>query len=222
MSPMDLTAREKLIDQLVARGENEDAIKEYIKTAEVHYSLAELEAARKSYTRALRFAQQTGISSQWSARILHRVADIDVQSLNWRQALTIYQQICSLQPDDIEANRSLVDLNFRLGLSSDALAGLHSFVENMARENRTAELISFLEKIATDWPQQPMVRNYLADQYQIMGRTGEAIAQLEEVSNMLANSGNKEGAVSILQKMLAINPVEADKYQQMLNQITIG
>ncbi len=222
MSPMDLTAREKLIDQLVARGENEDAIKEYIKTAEVHYSLAELEAARKSYTRALRFAQQTGISSQWSARILHRVADIDVQSLNWRQALTIYQQICSLQPDDIEANRSLVDLNFRLGLSSDALAGLHSFVENMARENRTAELISFLEKIATDWPQQPMVRNYLADQYQIMGRTGEAIAQLEEVSNMLANSGNKEGAVSILQKMIAINPVEADKYQQMLNQITIG
>jgi tetratricopeptide (TPR) repeat protein len=222
MSPMDLAARSKLIDQLVERGDNEDAIKEYIKTAEVNYSLAELEAARKSYTRALRFAQQAGIGSQWSTRILHRVADIDVQSLNWRQALIIYQQICTLQPDDIEANRNLIDLNFRLGVTSEALSGLHSFVEILSKESRTTELINFLEKVATDWPQQPMVRNYLADQYQSAGRTQDAIAQLEVVGDVLANSGNKEGAISILQKMIAINPVDADKYQNMLNQISIG
>jgi len=221
MSPVDLSARSKLIDQLVARGENEEAMKEYIKTAEVHYSLAELDNSRKTYSRALRFAQQSGLGTQWSTRILHRIADIDVQSLNWRQALLIYQQICTLQPDDLEANRSLIDLNFRLGVTSEAMAGLHSFVETMKKDGRSTELINFLEKLSKEWPQQAMIRNYLADQYQNDGRTDDAIAQLDAAGDILMSAGNKEGVIRILQKMIAINPVEADKYQHLLDQISL-
>ena len=103
MSPMDLSARTRLIDQLITRGEAEAAIEEYIKMAEVHYALAELVEARKTYSRALRYAQQAGVGANWKVRILHRIADIDVQSLNWRQAMTVYEQICALKPDDMEA-----------------------------------------------------------------------------------------------------------------------
>ncbi|MBU1662266.1 MAG: tetratricopeptide repeat protein, partial [Chloroflexi bacterium] len=52
MAPMDINARGCLIDQLIARGESENAIDEYIQLAEVHYSMAELLEARKTYTRA--------------------------------------------------------------------------------------------------------------------------------------------------------------------------
>ena len=55
---MDMSARSKLIDQLVARGQVDDAIREYIELADIYYRLAELDMARKTYTNALRFVQQ--------------------------------------------------------------------------------------------------------------------------------------------------------------------
>ena len=58
VAPMDLAARSRLIDQLAARGHVDDAISEYIDLADIYYRLAELDMARKTYTTALRLAQQ--------------------------------------------------------------------------------------------------------------------------------------------------------------------
>ena len=87
LAPLDTDARLNLIDQLTARGQRGDAVEEYLKMAEIYYSLAELAEARKTYSRALRFIEQSGLDESYRIRILHRVADIDVQSLNWRQGL---------------------------------------------------------------------------------------------------------------------------------------
>jgi len=37
------------------------------------------------------------------------MADIDVQSLDWREALRIYEQIKTMKPDDPRARASLID-----------------------------------------------------------------------------------------------------------------
>src|SRR5512134_668585 len=47
LAPMDMVARQKLIDQLVARGHVDDAIREYLELADTYYRLAELDMARR-------------------------------------------------------------------------------------------------------------------------------------------------------------------------------
>jgi tetratricopeptide (TPR) repeat protein len=98
LSPMDLGSRGRLIDQLVASGQTEEAIKEYIHLAGIYYNMADFNMARKTYTEALRMAQQSQTDRATRVQILHRMADIDLQSLDWRQALRIFEQIRTLSP----------------------------------------------------------------------------------------------------------------------------
>ena len=219
MSPMDIDARICLIDQLIARGESENVIEEYIKLAEVRYSMAELLEARKTYTRALRYAQQTGASPAWRVRVLHRIADIDVQSLNWRQALTIYEQICALQLDDIRACNKLIDLNFRLGERTQALAGMNQFITYMNREGREDDVIEFMENLVNERPQQAMIRWRLAEQYQKAGRTSDAIKQLDTAGDILLDAGDRKGASDAIQMIVNLNPPDVGKYKQLLERI---
>ncbi len=81
IAPMDLSARTRLIDQLVARGQVDEAINEYLELAEIYYRLAELDMARKTYTTALRLVQQANADRQWNVRILQRMADRNVIAL---------------------------------------------------------------------------------------------------------------------------------------------
>jgi tetratricopeptide (TPR) repeat protein len=219
MSPMDLSARTRLIDQLIARGEAEAAIEEYIKMAEVHYSLAELVEARKTYSRALRYAQQVGVGANWRVRILHRIADIDVQSLNWRQAMTVYEQICALKPDDIEAFQHLIDLNFRLGERAQALAFLENLFNFMNKEKRSESMLKFLEELVEERPQQAMIRQYLAEQYQIMGRQTDAVAEFDRAGEILLDGGDKDGAVRVIQRIIDLKPPNVKKYLQLSERI---
>jgi tetratricopeptide (TPR) repeat protein len=72
VAPMDLAVRTRLIDQLSARGQVDEAIGAYIELADIYYRLAELEMARKTYTTALHLAQEgaqtaAGVSNSCSA-----------------------------------------------------------------------------------------------------------------------------------------------------------
>ena len=98
---MDMSARAQLIDMLVERGQIEEAIREYMELAEVYYRLAELDMARQdTYTTALHFVQQSNADRSWNVSILQRMADIDMQRLDWKQAVRVYEQIRTLRPDD--------------------------------------------------------------------------------------------------------------------------
>jgi len=219
MSPMDLSVRVRLIDQLVARGESEEAVQEYIKMAEVHYSLAELVEARKTYSRAMRFAEQAGVGPVWRVRVLHRIADIDVQSLNWRQALTVYEQICTIKPDDVEAFRHLIDLNFRLGERAQALTSLEKFVKYMNKENRSDGVLEFLEDLVKERPQQALIRRFLAEQYQGIGRIEDAVSELDSAGEILLDAGQRDDAVNVIQRIIDIKPPNVEKYLKLLERI---
>ena len=95
---------------LVARGQVDDAINEYLELAEIYYRLAELDMARKTYTTALRVVQQTNADRAWNVHLLQRMADIDMQRLDWKQALRVYEQIRTLRPDDQGARKQLLEL----------------------------------------------------------------------------------------------------------------
>ncbi len=219
LSPLDTKARQSLIDHLVFRGQQEEAIGEYIRMAEVYYNLADLNEARKTYTKGLRFIEQASLGEKWRVAVLHKIADIDVQSLNWRQGLTIYDKICSIVPDDFDANRNRINLNFRLGERKQALIATGDFVEVLKRKGRSVEAVDFLDGLAENWPKEAMIKTLLADIYQNLGRTQDAIKQYDDARTIFFERGNTEGAVVMLKKIIALNPENVDIYQQSLKDI---
>jgi len=219
LAPMDMSARTRLIDQLVARGQVDEAIREYIELADIYYRLAELDMARKTYTTALRVVQQASADRNWNVDILRRMADIDLQRLDWKQAIRVYEQIRTLQPDDEGARKNLIELSLRMGQPAQASAELESFVSYLQNSNNRARIIPFIEELLTERPEDATLRRMLAQAYQQAGRTEDAVAQLDSLAESLLDVGKKEEAMVIVNQILLMNPPNAEQYRQLLTQL---
>jgi tetratricopeptide (TPR) repeat protein len=219
LAPLDLSARTRLIDQLVARGQMDEAINEYLELADIYYRLAELDMARKTYTTALRVIQQGNASRDWNVHILRRMADIDLQRLDWKQALRIFEQIRTLRPDDDVVRKQLVELNLRLGQHEKAMDELQNYLTYL-EGNQKAEIgIIFLEDLIKDHDDQPLLKRALAEQLHRSGRTDEAVRQLDALGETLMEAGKKKEALEVINQIILMNPPNAEDYRQLLYQM---
>jgi len=219
ISPMDLSARNRLITRFTEQGQVDQAIHEYIKLADVHYRLAQLDIARKTYEDALRLAQQTKADPTWSHRILRHMADIDLQRLDWRQALRVYEQLRTLTPDDIGTRSHLIDLNVRLGQETQAAAELDNYLSYLAGQAREKEAFSFLEQLVEENAEMVFARRRLAEFYQQSSRVEEAIAHWDKVAEMMVAQGKNEAAKEAIRAILVLKPPNADQYRKALQRL---
>lgn len=218
IAPMDMTARTRLIEQLSARGKLDEAIAEHLELAEIHYRLAELDMARKTYTTALRMAQQPNADHSWNVRILRRMADIDMQRLDWKQAARVYEQIRTLHPDDMAARQSLIELNLRMGQVNQLQAEVESFVSYMDGHKRMEEAVQFMEKLVEENPNTLLMREQ-ASVYYRAGRLQDAITTLDAVGDKLMEAGDKAGVAEVINQILTMNPPNAEEYRTLLAQV---
>ena len=219
VSPMDMAVRTRLIDLLAAHAMVDEAVTEYIELANIYYRLAELDLARKTYTTALHLAQQDGANPAWSVKLMRRMVDIDMQRLDWRQALRIYEQLRTLEPDDISIRKNLIELNIHLNQLPQATAELDGYLTHLESSGRRANVIPFLEEMVKDNPKQGILRGALAEEFRQAGRIPEAVTQLDALGNILLTAGDKEGAIRILETILALNPPNTKNYQALLVKI---
>lgn len=219
ISPMDISARNRLIEQLLARGQTDEAINEYLEMAAIYYRLAELDMARKTYTTALRVVQQGNASRNWNAHILQRMADIDMQRLDWKQALRVYEQIRTLTPDDDTVRKQLVELNIRMGQVDKALVELENYISHLESHNQAELAITFLENLIREHNDQPLLKRTLAAQLHRTGRMDEAVTLLDALGEDLVQKGDKEGAQEVINQIVLMNPPNAEEYRQLLRQL---
>jgi tetratricopeptide (TPR) repeat protein len=219
LSPMDIGAHNRLIDQLIARGQIDEAIQEYLELASIFNRLAELDLARKTYTRALRVVQQGNASHDWNAHILQRMADIDMQRLDWRQALRVFEQIRTLTPDDDSVRKQLVDLNLRMAQPDKAMNELENYTTHLENQGRNNVAILFIEDLLKDHKDQPLLQRALAAQLHQAGRTEEAISLLDKLGEDLMQSGNKQQALEVINQIVLMNPPNVAEYRQLLTQM---
>jgi len=219
LSPMDLNARIRMIDQLIARGLVDEAINEYLELADIYYRLAELDMARKTYTTALRVVQQASADRSWNVHILQRMADIDMQRLDWKQAMRVFEQIRTLRPDDEVVRKNLIDLNLRMAQHSQAIAELDSYLSYLDSSSKQEKAIPFLEDLVQENEDQVILRRALASQYQQAGQMDKAIAQLDAVGEILIEAGKKNDAAEVIQQILLMNPPNAEGYRTLLQQL---
>jgi tetratricopeptide (TPR) repeat protein len=219
LSPMDMKVRTKLIDQLVARGQVDDAIQEYLELADIYYRLAELDNARKTYTTAMRVIQQFNADRVWNVHILQRMADIDMQRLDWKQAIRVFEQIRTLRPDDEGVRRNLIDLSLRLGQSSQAASELESYISYLQNSNNKAKAIPLIVGLLEEHPDDPTLIRALAQAYHETGQVDEAVAKLDALAESLLEENKKDEALVVINQILLMNPPNVEQYRQLLMQI---
>lgn len=222
LAPMDMGARKKLIDQLVARGQVDDAIREYLELADTYYRLAELDMARKTYTTALRVVQQANADRNWNIHILQRMADIDLQRLDWKQAIRVYEQIRTLRPDDEGVRKNLIELSLRLGQTTQAHAEIESYLTYLQTHGHGEQGIKFVEELLLERPNDVILRRALAQLFHQAGRSAEAVAQLDALAESMLSAGQKEEAMVLINQILLMGPPNADQYRQLLMQLQAG
>lgn len=222
LSPMDMPTRNRLIEQLIARGQIDDAIREYLELAAIYYRLADLDMARKTYTTALRVIQQGSANREWNVHILNRMADIDLQRLDWKQALRVYEQIRTLAPEDTATRKQLIDLYLRMAQTDKALGELENYLTYLESQRKAEQIIPFLEELVQEHDDQPLLKRTLAAQLHQAGRTEEAVEILDALADALVQRADHENAADIINQIVLMNPANVEQYRQALNQMRNG
>ena len=71
----------------------------------------------------------------------------------------------------------------------------------------------------SDWPQKASLKQVLADQYLLLDRTQDALQLLDEAGEILLDAGDRAGAAEVIQRIIVLNPEEADRYRLLLGNI---
>jgi tetratricopeptide (TPR) repeat protein len=219
LSPLDVSLRGWLIELLVEQGKIEDALNQFVDLAGTYYQLADLESARTTYADALMLAQQHNLAKSWSVSLLHKMGDIDLQRLNWREAQHVYEQIKNLAPDDGTARATLIDLLFRLGSGKQALAELDLYLRQLLGARNTTAAVDLLAELTETHPSEIGLVARLARLYQDTGQRAEAIAQYDRLGEMQLQAGHTAQAAETIRTILALEPEDASQYQQLLAEL---
>ena len=219
MAPMDLTVRSRLIEILSAQNQIDEAIQQYNELADIYYRLTELDMARQTYAAALRLVQKSHNYRKWAIQILYKVADIDLQRLDLRQALRIFEQIRTLEPEDVDARINLVALNYRLGQDGAGVAEAEGFATLLENSGKRNKAIDFLNAAITEVPEHYELRKRLADAFVRDGQVIAAVEQLDLIANARLDAGDHDGAIAILEMIVNLNPPNVNDYRQALAQM---
>jgi tetratricopeptide (TPR) repeat protein len=218
LNPTDFNVRNQFIDQLISQKQINEAMQEYMDLGEIYYRSAELDIARQTFMSALRLCQKSNVGSKWTVQILRRMAEIDLQRLDWRQALRVYEQVRNLEPQDEKVRFSLVDLNFRLGQDIQAFGEIDNFCAFLTGNN-IPKAIAFLNSMAEEYPDKAEVSTRLAGLYQRAGQMPKALEVLDKAGDYLISKGNLSGAAAVIQLIISYNPPNKEDYQQLLHSL---
>ncbi len=222
LQPMNIEIRQRQIDLLEEFGKKEEAIQEYINLAEVFFPLAELDSARTSYSRALALAKtisDDGDDGGWRMKLLLKLADIDIQRLDWESAIETFEEICDISPRYEKASVSIVDLNFRLGNKTPAEKEISRYIMLFDPESEADNVRDYLILLKEEVSNEDYIFRQLAAHYQKLGQTELAITELDGLGDMLLEAGNKGAAVEVIQEIVNLNPPNIEAYQKLLGQL---
>jgi tetratricopeptide (TPR) repeat protein len=219
LQPMNIEVRQRQIDLLEEYGKKEEAITEYINLAEVFFPLAELDSARAAYSKALTLAATTSDDGGIKLKLLHRVADIDIQRLDWESAIDTYTAICESSPVNQKASISLVDLHYRLGQKSSAEREIDRFVDQYDISTDSELIHGYLTALKDEITGEEYIFRRLVDLFIHLGQNDLAISELDKLGEMLLDSGRRNEAVEVIEEIIRLGPANADAYQKLLQQL---
>ena len=147
------------------------------------------------------------------------MADIDMQRLDWRQALRVFEQLRTISPNDEVTRTRLIELNVRLGQNNQAAVELENYVSYLSARVENDAALAYLEKLVEENQEMAFARHKLAEFYQQLGREQDAIEQWDKVAELMVVKGNIERAKEAIRAILLLDPPNADQYRAVLQQL---
>ncbi|RLC68092.1 MAG: hypothetical protein DRI48_00540 [Chloroflexi bacterium] len=220
LAPMYTAVRAKLIDLLISHGEIDEALENYLILADSYYQLAQMEQARETYQEALRLAPRGSPERRWEIRILHKIGDIDMQRVDWKHAIEVYERIRELAPDDERARLTLMNLYHRMNRPEAALVELDSLLKTYRKSGKAQRIFTILEDAVRERPEDIPLRTRLAQAYLNAGNVEEALVHLDKLGDLQLEAGRYEDAKMTIKAIIALHPPNTAAYQQLLDQIS--
>jgi tetratricopeptide (TPR) repeat protein len=219
MAPLDLNVRKNLIELLEADTATEELVTHYIGLADTYAQLGDSDQARDTYGLAERTATRLGLSPDQQAQIKHKVADMEQLRLDFRRAQKIYEEIIQITPEDERAYRQLIEIHHRQGNRSEATRRLDDLLRIYARGKEVGKITRTLEDMVKVYSNDMGIRSRLAAIYRQLGRTSDAIAQLDALGELQLEAGLHKEAANTIRQIIGLNPPNMGDYQRLLAQL---
>jgi len=216
IAPMDITTRARLAEMLINLGRIEDALTQYVALGDACYKLAQLDKALESYQRALPLAARSANKNGWTVHLLHLMADIYLQRVEWMQAISAYRKILELDPQDERARLALMDLYFKQNEARQAIAILDELLQRYHQQGADDRMVSVLQEAAKLQPSEIAIRARLARAYLKTGQREQALQELEALGDLQLEAGQTQAARETLRLLIRLSPEQASAYQQLL------
>ena len=186
---------------------------------EAYYNLAEMEKARETYLEAFQLIPNASPDENWRSVLLQRIADIDMQRLDWKRALAAYKEIHDINPEDESISLTLIDLYYKVGQPDAALAQLDNLLIQLVRKGQVEKVTGILEELVDQRPLDVGLVDRLSRLYVHQGRNQDAIAILDKVGEAQLDAGQTKNAAITINQILQLNPPNAASYRLLLQRL---
>ena len=135
-----------------------------------------------------------------------RLAQIFVGDGFLTKAIAVYKRIAKLAPEEIRPLEKLADLYVQQGVMSEARPLFLQLAEIHLKNNRQPEAVGLLKKLLQAEPDNIRIQIRLADLYQAMGQTREAIEAYVSASQRALARGDQGESEKLADKALKLEP----------------
>lgn len=139
-----------------------------------------------------------------------RLAQLFVSDGFLTKAIAVYKRIAKLAPEEIRPLEKLADLYVQQGVMSEARPLFLQLAELHLKNNKQPEAIALLKKLLSAEPDNLRIQVRLADLYQAMGQSGEALATYISAAQRALARGDQAECDRLADKALQINAKSLD------------
>jgi len=126
------------------------------------------------------------------------------------KAIAVYKRIAKLAPEEIRPLEKLADLYVQQGVMSEARPLFLQLAELHLKNGKQPEAVALLKKLLLAEPDNLRIQLRLADLYQAMGLSGEALEAYVSASQRALARGEQLESEKLADKALHINPRHVD------------
>jgi tetratricopeptide (TPR) repeat protein len=135
-----------------------------------------------------------------------RLAQLFVGDGFLTKAIAVYKRIAKLAPEEIRPLEKLADLYVQQGVMSEARPLFLQLAEIHLKNNRQPEAVALLKKLLAAEPDNLRIQIRLADLYQAMGQSKEAVDAYISAAQRALARGDQAECEKLADKAIKLDP----------------
>ena len=139
-----------------------------------------------------------------------RLAQLFVSDGFLTKAIAVYKRISKLAPEEIRPLEKLADLYVQQGVMSEARPLFLQLAELHLKNGKQPEAVALLKKLLLAEPDNLRIQVRLAELYQAMGQSGEALEGYVSAAQRALARGDQAECERLADKALQLNPKQLD------------